>query len=240
MKLLLWVSIFFFASYVQAQQKSGRINTRFDETEKYISLNLFSVAEPQFAFGPSFGIRFTERSEIFAEAAYVAKTPFYKNDWEDYSYLRGARVILQYRYHFLQQWRPLFNFGLRNRRIRSRHQPFMGVEFRVKPIFFSTSASFVNQSTNDTLYNYVFKANAFTYGGALIFGNTFNLSRDEKWKLEFTLGIGAKQRVINKTTIPEGYKRPQLERAPFQRPPLYEELGTILIPCAIRLRLVLD
>ncbi|MGQ0740326.1 MAG: hypothetical protein ACT4OJ_14840 [Bacteroidota bacterium] len=223
-----------------AQFSKNKFGNSFDVKETYFSLNPFSVAEPQFAFGPSFGQRLTERSEYFIEAAYVGKTPFYKNDWQDYNMLRGARFIFQYRYHFLQQWRPLINFGEAFRSRRSRHHPFVGLEFRIKPISFSTTGSFVNAATRDTLQSYPFKANAFTYGGAVIFGNTFNLSSDGQWRLEFTAGIGAKQRNVNLKTVPDGYKTLVSQRLAFQAHSLYEEQGTVLVPLAVRLRYLFD
>lgn len=225
-----------FSSFSQNIKK--KIGNGYEDKEKYISVNFFSIAEPQFAFGPSFGNRFTERSEYFIELSYVTKTPFY--DWKDFERLRGARIIAQYRYHFLQQWRPLINFGAANRRRRERHQPFMGIEFRVKPISFITSGNFINTASNDTLVNYSFSANAFTYGGTLIFGKTFTISADEKWKLELTMGIGAKQRDVKLKTVPAGYKVLSIERIAFQTPPLQEAAGGVLIPLALRIRYTFD
>jgi hypothetical protein len=240
MKTSLLLSLLLACTSSSSQFGKSKISSGYDDKEKYISINPFSVAEPQFALGPSFGCRFTERSEYFVELAYVGKTPFYKNDWVDFKRLSGARMIVQYRYHFLQQWKPLINLGLNNRRRREEHQPFIGVEFRMKPISFATKGDFINTATSDTLLGYSFSANALTYGGALIFGNTFNLSRDEKWKLEFTAGIGAKQRNVKLKTVPPGYKVLPLQRVAFQAPRLYEETGTVLIPLALRLRYVLD
>jgi hypothetical protein len=234
--LLLFLLIISFVSF--SQPNKSKIGKGYDDKEKYFSVNFFSIAEPQFAFGPSFGNRFSERSEYFLELAYVAKTPFY--DWHSFEKLRGARMILQYRYHFLQQWRPLINLGSGYRKRREKHQPFMGVEFRLKPISFTTTGNFINKTVNDTLYGYSFSANALTYGGALIFGETFNLSVNEKWKLELTVGIGAKQRNVKLKTVPAGYKVLPIERVAFQTPLLQEESGGVLIPLAIRLRYVLD
>jgi hypothetical protein len=238
MKRLLLLFLLFTSFVSFSQSKQSKIGKGYDEKEKYFSVNFFSIAEPQFAFGPSFGNRFSERSEYFLELAYVAKTPFY--DWHSFEKLRGVRMILQYRYHFLQQWRPLINFGNGFRRMREKHQPFIGVEFRLKPISFTTTGNFINTTVNDTLYGYPFSANAFTCGGALIFGQTFNLSANEKWKLELTMGIGAKQRNVKLKTVPAGYKVLPRERVAFQTPLLQEETGGPLIPFAVRLRHILD
>jgi hypothetical protein len=75
----------------------------------------------------------------------------------------------------------------------------------------------------------------------LIFGETLNLSADEKWKLEITAGIGAKQRVVNHISVPAGYK-PYLipVREWFSIPSPQYETGTVIFPFAIRLQYVID
>lgn len=227
------------ASQALSQQGTELFRRTGFEKERYISVNVLSLAEPQLAFGPSFGYRFTERSEFFLEAAFVTRSPFY--NWQDADRLSGLRAIAQYRYHFLQQWRPLFNLGGRRRLQRSRHEPFIGLEFRAKPFSFSAKRDFVNLAAADTLRNYPFRANAFVYGGALVFGNTFDLSSDGRWKVECSFGIGAKVRLVNFKTVPAGYRRPEYEkRIAFQLPSLDEEIGTAYFPLAIRLRYVLD
>jgi hypothetical protein len=240
MKSYLLLFLMFVSVPIFSQFNKNKLNAGFDEKEKYFSLNFFSVAEPMFTLGPSYGCRFSERSEYFFEAAYVAKSPFY--DWQDISRLHGARILAQYRYHFLQQWRPLINFGgLGNQRRKEKHQPFIGIEFRYKPFSFSSKGNFVNLSLHDTLYHVSFNANTNTYGGALIFGGTFNLSSDEKWKLELTAGIGGKQRNVNLKTIPAGYEvyRVLPKDGPIL-PLLQEETGAPYFPCTLRLRYVIN
>ncbi|MBI5856413.1 MAG: hypothetical protein HZB42_02085 [Sphingobacteriales bacterium] len=239
MKNYLFLFLMFVSVPVFSQFKKNKLNAGFDEKEKYFSLNFFSIAEPMFALGPSYGCRFSERSEYFFELAYVAKTPFY--DWQNVSRLHGARVLAQYRYHFLQQWKPLINFGNANRRRRERRQPFIGIEFRYKPFSFSSKGNFVNRSIQDTLYNVSFSASTNNLGGALLFGGTFNLSADEKWKLEFTAGIGGKQRFVKLKTIPPGYQVYRVRPADGPTGPLLqEETGAPYFPCAIRLRYVIN
>lgn len=233
--------LFILLSSLQAvsQGSEKKKTSRSQDLEKYISMNFFAAAEPQFALGPSFGIRYTERSEFFAEAAYVTRTPFYDNN--KLTRLNGARFIIQYRYHFLQQWRPLFPFLGDRRNLRARQQPFIGLEWRMKPLSFSSKGTFINSTTADTLSGYSFRANSFTYGGALIFGETLNLSADEKWKLEITAGIGAKNRLVKLKSVPPGYSVYDPPPAEWFRIPAPEtEAGGILFPFAIRLRYVID
>lgn len=238
MKNYLFLFLMFISVPVFSQFKKNKLNAGFSEKEKYFSVNFFSIAEPMFAFGPAYGNRFSERSEYFFELAYVAKTPFY--DWQDISRLRGARLLAQYRYHFLQQWKPLINFGSANRRRRERRQPFVGIEFRYKPFSFSSKGNFVNPSIQDTLYGVSFSANTNTLGGALIFGNTFNISSNERWKLELTAGIGANQRFVKLKTLPAGYKVYTGLRSGLSFPLLQEEAGYPHFPCALRLRYVIN
>jgi hypothetical protein len=224
---------------VFSQVKKNNLHAAFMEKDKYFSINVLSMAEPMFAFGPSFGNRFTERSEYFFEAAYVAKSPFY--DWQDISRLHGARLLAQYRYHFLQQWRPLINFGKANRRRRERQQSFIAAEFRYKPFSFSSKGNFVNPFTLDTLINVPFSAGTNTFGGALLFGGTLNLSANEKWKLEITAGIGGKQRIVNLKSIPSGYRvYRELQKEGPVFPLLQEETGAPYFPCTIRLRYIIN
>lgn len=223
-----------------AQLKNNEPGLSFRGKETYLSFNLLSVTEPQLALGPSFGIRFTERSETFAEVAYIGKSPFYRNDWKDFSYLHGARFILQYRYHFLQQWRPLINFGgaSHRKKVNERQQPFIGIEFRYKPYRFSSKDNFINEATHDTLFNVPFTAQTNVLGGALIFGRTFNLSSDNRWKLELTAGIGGKQRLVKFKIPASGYKlyRDFIPKDGPIIPKLQEETGTVYFPFAMRLR----
>ena len=140
MKKLFFICLCFINLLVNAQLKKNKsIKHRFTESEKYFSFNPLALAEPQIAIGGGFGNRFSERSEYFTELSYVAKHPFY--DMPEKS-LHGLRFIAQYRYHFLQQWRPLINLGQRNRERRARQNPFVGVEFRVKPFNFTNNGTF--------------------------------------------------------------------------------------------------
>lgn len=221
-----------------AQFNKEGIKKGFDEREIYVSLNPFSIAEPQFAFGPSAGIRYSERSEVFAEAAWVTRSPFYEDN--DYLRLRGARFLFQYRYHFLQEWRPLFPFGSMRRKIRERHQPFVAIEGRLKPLSFESYGEFINSNTGDTLRHYRFAANSFTIAWSLLFGHSFNLSADERWKLEFTAGFGVRQRYVNLKTVPKGYEAYTNPRKPWILIPAPEDAYSgPQFPVCFRLRRVL-
>lgn len=235
--------IFLFAPILSKAQ-SGEKNTNDDFKETYFSFAPLAVLEPHLTLGASFGQRLTNRSEYFAELSYVAKTFIYNQRGRQsnaYSYkLNGARMIVQYRYHFLQRWRPIINLGQggRKKAIGKKIQPFMGVEFRYKPYNFSSTGDFINQSIADTLLGIAFIAHDDVLGGALIFGNTFNLTKDKRWKLELTFGIGAKQRFVKFISLPKGYiiYRSFIPKDGPIIPPPQEETGAPYFPISIRLR----
>ena len=229
--------LFSFCSYGQGPSASPEL--RNTESQLYISFPLTGLAEPHLAIGPSAGYRFSERSEVFLETAYVTSTPFY--EWNYAQRIRGFRGILQYRYHFLQQWRPLFHTGSGRRMRRSRNEPFVAVEGRIKPFSFSVDREIVNAVTNDTLSAYNLEGRATVSGAALVFGNSLQLSRNERWKLECTLGLGAKQRRVQFKNMQAGYARPAFnKRVAFQVPAEDEPISTAYIPFTLRLRYIIN
>ena len=238
--ILLLLVLYFFK--LNAQQIKGKsTQQRFTATEKYFSFNPLALAELQVAIGAGFGNRFSERSEYFTELSYIAKHPFY--DMPEKS-LHGFRFLAQYRYHFLQRWRPLINLGnftKASRERNARHNPFIGVEFRLKPHSFTGNQTFIKASPADTLNNFLYSANAVSIGGAIITGSTFNISRNEKWKLEFIIGIGAKNKIVKFKNVPESYFSYRiLPKDGPVIPLIFEEAGSPYIPCTLRLRYVID
>jgi hypothetical protein len=221
----------------QPSQKSSKKEVFIPE--KYISFNPLSPAEPVFAMGPSFGNRFSPRSEYFTELAYVAKSPYY--DYYDLGSLHGGRLIVQYRYHFLQRWQPLLKMiGMVNQERAARRNFFAGLEFRYKPYRFSSSRAFINEITHDTLQHFAYRAGAVSIGGAILFGGTLNLSKKRNWKLEITSGLGAKQKIIRYKNVPAGYiyLRSFAKDGPII-PAFDDEAGSPYIPFAFRLRYVI-
>jgi hypothetical protein len=241
MKLKLVFLFFLFQSHVNAQLRSSRLaKTTTEESGKYFSFNPFALAEPHLAAGVGFGNHFTERSEYFTELSYIGKQFFYDNTTTNS--LHGVRWIAQYRYHFLHPWQPLFNIGSVGRRGRNANRHlFLGAEFRVKPFTFSASRTFVKEMPADTLHNFVYKANAVCVGGAILMGEIFDLSADGKWKLEATIGIGARIKTVHYKNIPTGYK-PLTQKGYFGLavPVIDEPVGLPYVPCAIRLRYCID
>lgn len=233
MRYLPFLVLFAFNTSTKGQGPFNELVFRGEE--KYVTFNPFALGEPHIAIGAGFGNRFTQRSACFAELSYVAKHPFYDNNLQNK--LRGFRFITQYRYHFLQRWRPLINLGTAIRNRNARRNPFLGLEFRIKPFSFSANRTFINSSTSDTLTNFLFDGNAVSLGGAVLFGETYNLSSDGRWKLELSLGIGGKIKFVRYKNIPAGYKPVIIVgRYGLAAPGIDEPIGTPNFPCALRLR----
>jgi hypothetical protein len=219
----------FIASFAKAQiRKAGHLGS-ITQTGKYLSLNPFALAEPHITVGLGFGNRFSARSEYFTELGYNGKSPFYKDIVDK---MNGFRLITQYRYHFLQQWKPLL--GLEMHRNRGDYNPFVSVEFRLKQYSFSYKHSFVNEVSTDTLKNFSYNASASVYGGALLFGQSYNLSADKNWKLEVTVGIGGRQKIVRFKNLPAGYKPVEIRAIDIKPPAIYETTGLPYFPIALR------
>jgi hypothetical protein len=239
MKNTLVIYLCLITFFVDAQIKKDKEQLhRFTRTEKYFSFNPFGLIEPQVAIGIGYGNRFSERSEYFTELSYVGNNYIYG---DLLSSLNGARLLLQYRYHLLQQWKPLFNLHLRYREKKRREQPFVAAEFRLKFFDFSDRNTFINNATHDTLHNVPYAASVISIGGAIVFGSTYKISANGKWWLEATLGIGAKQKFVHFKTVPDNYTIPKFYSKDFGFiPQIYEAVGMPYVPGTIRLRYIID
>jgi hypothetical protein len=203
-----------------AQKKIA--NNHLPKRQKTITFNPLSIAEPQAAAGLGFTNSITARSGYFTELSYIFKAPFYGGADP---ITGGCRWLLQYRYNLLK---------------KRRWDYFWGAEFRLKGYGFTGTNAFVNKAINDTLNKYNYKANATSVGGAVLFGAIFNLSKNSRWQMEMTFGIGAKQKLVKYKNLPEGY---ELYVPPFYRKPdvlgppdINEAVGMPYLPLAIRVR----
>jgi len=236
MKQLLLISFLGVVLTAGAQQENTMQGKQvFKGTEKYLSFNPFGLIESYLAIGIGFGKRFSMRSEYFTELSYVAKNPIYG----DYiNSLNGAKLILQYRYHILQHWKPMLK--MKDSKRRPELDPFVGVEFRMKMFNFSDKTTFVNTTTHDTLHNELYRANAFSIGGALVVGSTYYISKNKRWQLETTIGIGGRQKFVNFKKAPVNYEILKVQKIDYGFiPAVYEQVGMPYFPCAVRLRYII-
>jgi hypothetical protein len=154
-------------------------------------------------------------------------------------YLHGMRFIAQYRYHFLQQWKPLLRVGIAKQERSSRIHPFIAVEFRIKPFSFSAKNTFVKSNPADTLRDFVYEANALSIGGAIVFGSTYNISANGRWKIELTAGIGAKQKFVHYRNLEEGYEHLNIKKIDIGAPQPDDAVGTPYFPFCMRIKYVI-
>jgi hypothetical protein len=229
--------LLFLACLQSTAQSTGKTSTAFSHTgsEKYFSFNPFGLLEGEMAIGAGFGNRFSERSEYFSELSYLGQNPLYE---EGLASLHGFRLIVQYRYYFLQQWRPVFNWQLQRKRARTH--PFIGLEFRTKPYDFSGTNHFINSAAADTLMNYRYKARATILGGAVVLGATRNIRTNGRFKIEITIGVGVKQKLVRFKNVPQDYQPLIIRSVDWGFPTMYESVTAPYIPIAIRLRYVIS
>lgn len=181
-----------------------------------IGVNPFSLFEPLSNIGPCAEVRVSPSVGFWAEASYIFRNQYQLNDWEK---VRGNRFIFQ----------PRFYIG-------KRKFFFVAPEFRLKRFNYTIGLDFVNAQTQDTLKNYIHRATQAQTGGGLVIGFRSWLSRKHNLTMEFTSGLGAKNRQITRKNIPSGY---QFEHGwdGFGLAPHYEWDNDVAlyIPCSIRL-----
>jgi hypothetical protein len=223
----------------KAQEKNDKPKIhKYSGNGKHFSFNPLGLAEPQIALGMGFGNHFSERSEYFAELSYIAKNPLYGDIIKS---LHGMRLITQYRYHFLQPWRPIATWGLGFGKSRVRQNHFIAAEFRLKTYNFSDKNTFVNRATSDTLNNFLYKANALSIGGGIAFGSIYRIGKSGNWQIEATIGIGAKQKFVHYINKPDNYSINTVKGGFGLKPPqIYEAVGMPYVPCTIRLRYLIN
>ncbi|MBL0337064.1 MAG: hypothetical protein IPP73_17565 [Chitinophagaceae bacterium] len=220
--------------FSQDEEKKPTKNTY----DSYLVYSPFSWLEGQMPVGLGFARQFTERSEVYTELAWVTKSPFYSTEPES---LSGFRAIAQYRYHINSGGFPIFGFFRRQKRfIRNVSESFIGLEGRIKTYNFSAKYDFINPTAADTLHKYLYKANAFVWGGAIIFGKAFSISRNDRLQAEINIGIGGKEKTVKYKNLPAGYKPVTTIGGWGLKPPgIQESMGNPYFPCAVRIRYAL-
>ncbi|MEO6405512.1 MAG: hypothetical protein ABIY51_13225 [Ferruginibacter sp.] len=185
-------------------------------SERYnrsMMFNPLSLAEPQAALGIGYHQQFTARSGYFIEVSAVFKSPFYGGADP---ITGGYRGILQYRYQLIK---------------KHRRNHFVAAEFRLKRYGFIGSNNFGNTTIPDTLRNYNYKALATSLGGGILTGTLFDISKNDRWYLEMTIGIGAKRKFVKYENLPPGYAL-LMQRRPdsFGPPDIDEAVGIPYFP----------
>jgi Protein of unknown function (DUF3575) len=193
---------------------AGTAQTKFSYWS--VGINPFSPGESMSSIGPTIAYRVSPKLELWAETSFIFYNLYASNSWKN---LNGYRFIFQPRYY-----------------MGRRKAFFIAPEFRLKQYSYTTSFTFINSTTADTLQNYSHKASQLLIGGAFVTGKQVLLSRRHNLYLELTAGIGAKQRYIKRKNIPAGYKYYQ-QSGGFGLAPHYEwdNDGTPYFPVGLRL-----
>lgn len=183
---------FFLISITLVAQKKSR-HTPIIQKGWYLSFNPHSLLEPeQGAVGLGIGFRLSNRIELWTEMSYLYKGIF--QDPGNFDNLNGIRSATSLKYYYY-----------------NKHGFFVGAEFRIKNYSFNDKNTFINIQTNDTLTDFQYKPSHTLIGGGVFWGKRFKLSANGKYELEGNIGIGVKQRIINRKNVPEGYTKIEFE-----------------------------
>lgn len=219
-KIFSLLIVTFLALAATAQKNEASVKKTF------LTFNPFSLFEPHAAAGFGISKNIKARSSYFGELSYVFKTPFYRGAEP---VTGGFRLLQQYRYGVNMQYKAEY---------------FIGAELRLKHFGFTGNNNvFINTSANDTISRYNYKAKATSVGGAIVIGTIINVSKNKKWQIEFTTGIGVKHKFVEYKNLPLGYKlfEPGTERRGTVGPPEIDEaVGMPYIPSTLRLRYLIN
>ncbi len=179
-----------------------------------VGVNPLSIAESEFSAGPCAGFRFNDRFGVWTEVSYIFGNSYMPKNWK---HLRGMRFIFQPRFY-------------------TSKQTFIATEFRYKNYSFNNTGLLINRSTADSITDLPYKENQMLIGGAFLVGHQIYFSKQKRMFLEITFGIGAKDRRIKRTGIPQGYKIDQPVRVDGGFSINYEEelKGRVYVPFGLR------
>lgn len=202
-----------------AQQKKRRYSP-IVQKGFFLTLNPYSPFEmSQGAVGLGAGYRFSERVELWTQFDYLYKGFFY--DGDDFSGLKGFRSITSFRYYY-----------------NNKHGFFVGAEFRFKRYSYRSETDIANPQRGDTITNYRYEAVQSLPGGALFWGKRFKLTPNGKFELEVSIGLGVKNRIIDRRGLPAGYSKLDYEPGYRRVSPLpdHDEEGLLpYLPAGVRL-----
>lgn len=195
MKKIFFVFFLSISITVVAQKKSR--HTPIIQKGWYLTFNPHSLLEvDQGAVGLGIGYRLSNRIELWTEMSYLYKS-FFQNSG-NFDNLKGFRSITSFKYYYY-----------------NKHGMFVGAEFRIKNYSFDDKNTFINSQTNDTLKNFQYTPSHTLIGGGVFWGKRFKLSANGKFELEGNIGIGVKQRILNRKNVPSGYSKIKYDNRGF-------------------------
>ncbi len=184
----------------------------------YLSFNPHSIFEPeQGAVGLGVGYRINKRFEIWNEINYLYKGFF--QDPDDFKNLKGFRNITSFKYFY-----------------NNKHGFFTGVEFRIKNYSFDDQTNFENIVAGDTITRFNYRSKHTLLGVGAFWGKRFKLSANGKFEMEGNIGVGIKQRMINRMNVPAGYTKIEYDQKDRISPiPDNDIVGTLIyFPAIVR------
>jgi Protein of unknown function (DUF3575) len=186
MKKIFLFSLLFTSVISNAQKKTNR-HTPILQKGWYLSFNPHSLLEPEEgAVGLGVGYRLSDQIEIWTELNYLYKG--FLNGPDFFNNMHGFRSSTSFKYYYSNK------FGF-----------FVGIELRIKKYSFDDKNTFINSQTHDTLINFSYRPDHTLIGGAVFWGKRFKLTANGKLELEGNIGIGVKQRNIDRKNVPAGY-----------------------------------
>ena len=186
-----------------------------------IGVNPLSIAEPAVVLGPSVAYSVSPKIDLWTEVAYIFKKSYLlPTGWSN---LNGYRFLFQSRY-FLDDDREIF----------------VAAEFRLKHQSFQNNGklNFTNDlNDRDTFSISNFKESQNLIGGAILFGKQIELNEKKHIFLEFTGGLGIKDRIVDyHNKVPNNYKNNLIEPRKYALSASYQNPETTFyLPFAIRI-----
>jgi hypothetical protein len=213
--IVLFFLLFYCSSY--AQQKSISNNV----TKKHgIVLSPLALIEPNATFDIGYIYTLKARKKIFINAGVLLPFNFYKGNLPFNN--GGFRIVAQYREY-------------------NKNDYFYGFELRYRHVAFDNiGKSFKNTVDNSIVFLNNPNTRADIYAGAFIFGVQEHISKNKKWNIEATIGIGVRFKNVS-------YKNTKATFIPFENyferrswvPVRNENIGTVHMPGTFRLIYVL-
>ena len=157
------------------------------KTGLYLSVNPLAILEPQAAYGAGVGYRFNDYLEISTEYATLSSNNMF--DAYRFNGVEGFRSVTQIKY----------TISVNEEKY---NKVFVGAEVRYKNYTYMDMANFTNTQTGVVTKDYQYKNTTTVKGFAAIIGKQFDLGYMSNWALEFTAGVGLRNKNVQRDNTP--------------------------------------
>ncbi|MBN8854474.1 MAG: hypothetical protein BGO55_21320 [Sphingobacteriales bacterium 50-39] len=159
-----------------------RPSTPLRTTRWVLSFNPLGLLEPETAIGLGIGYRPFKEVELWSETSFLTKVFYHKQ-----GPLTGIRQICQLKF---------FPYGTGF---------FVAGELRYKSYQYRSREEFYDSLTHDTLHSFSNFARHYFFGAAVQLGWRGNATRNGRFQLEVTFGMGFRQGYVKREGVPPGY-----------------------------------